>query len=162
MPMFQDDLGHGREILPIQKSKMTPVSMSPPERRTITRKDSEESIRTDLCEGPVPDTPEGSKTIPTLGLDTSFKSSYSGTSDRGDLIERLKRGESSSWFPNLNVCESLSSNACDFILTVNTVGVPASWPKPRNSHSKDLESFEFVSPLTISRNIQYYQTLVGR
>ncbi|THV50059.1 hypothetical protein BGAL_0166g00010 [Botrytis galanthina] len=106
MPMFQDDLGHGREILPIQKSKMTPVSMSPPERRTIMRKDSEESIRTDLCEGPVPDTPEGSKTIPTLGLDTSFKNSYSGTSDRGDLIERLKRGESSSWFPNLNL-ESL-------------------------------------------------------
>ncbi|TGO25928.1 hypothetical protein BPAE_0070g00480 [Botrytis paeoniae] len=106
MPIFQDDLGDGREILPIQKSKMTPVSMSPPERRTIMRKDSEESIRTELCEGPVPDTPEGSKTIPTLGLDTSFKNSYSGTSDREDLIERLKRGESSSWFPNLNL-ESL-------------------------------------------------------
>ncbi|KAF7956521.1 hypothetical protein EAE96_003857 [Botrytis aclada] len=106
MPIFQDDLGDGREILPIQKSKMTPVSMSPPERRTIVRKDSEESIRTELCEGPVPDTPEGSKTIPTLGLDTSFENSYSGASDRGDLIERLKRGESSSWFPNLNL-ESL-------------------------------------------------------
>lgn len=106
MPMFQDDLGDGREILPVQKPKLTPVSMTPPERRTIVRKDSEESIRTELCEGPVPDTPEGSKSTPALGLDTSFKNSYSGTSEREDLIERLKRGENSSWFPNLNVCAS--------------------------------------------------------
>ncbi|KAM0147555.1 hypothetical protein ACHAPG_010529 [Botrytis cinerea] len=106
MPMFQDDLGDGREILPVQKPKLTPVSMTPPERRTIVRKDSEESIRTELCEGPVPDTPEGSKSTPALGLDTSFKNSYSGTSEREDLIERLKRGENSSWFPNLNL-ESL-------------------------------------------------------
>ncbi|KAF7872334.1 hypothetical protein EAF04_003257 [Stromatinia cepivora] len=101
MPIFQDDLGDGREILPIQKSKMSPTSTTPPGRRTIVRKDSEESIRTELCEGPVPDSPEGSKHTPTLGLDTSFNL-CNGTSDRGEFMERLKRGESPNWLPNFN------------------------------------------------------------
>ncbi|KAI9645389.1 hypothetical protein NHQ30_006127 [Ciborinia camelliae] len=85
---------------------MPSASMTPPERRTITRKDSEESIRTELCEGHVPDTPEGPKLKSTLGLDTSFNISYNGTSDRGELIDRLKRGENPNWLPTLNL-ESL-------------------------------------------------------
>ncbi|EDN96966.1 hypothetical protein SS1G_01894 [Sclerotinia sclerotiorum 1980 UF-70] len=120
MPIFQDDLGDGREILPIPKSKMSPPSMTPPWRRTIVRKDSEESIRTDLCEGPVPDTPEESKHLPTLGLDPSFNL-CNGTSDRGEFMERLKRGEIPSWLPNYNVCESSNAGSCHVVLTVNTV-----------------------------------------
>lgn len=127
MPIFQDDLGDGREILPIQKSKVLPTSMTPPGRRTIMRRESEESIRTELCEGPMPDTPEDPKPLPTLGLDTSFNL-YNGTSDRGDLIERLKKGESPNWLPNLNVCESLNLGTCDVVLTVNIVGVRTPWP----------------------------------
>ena len=73
----------------------------------IARKDSEESIRTELCEGLVPDTPEEEKNIPALELDTSFGFPYNGSSDRGELIERLKRGDSPNWLPNRNVCESL-------------------------------------------------------
>ncbi|CAD6443567.1 a8be4592-8a30-4bab-b7fd-352635a11da1 [Sclerotinia trifoliorum] len=110
MPIFQDDLGDGREILPIQKSKMSPPSMTPPWKRTIMRKDSEESIRTDLCEGPVPDTPEESKHTPSLGLDPSFNL-YNGTSDRGEFMGRLKRGESPNWLPNYNFESLLRSQS---------------------------------------------------
>jgi hypothetical protein len=67
------------------------------------RKVSEESIRTELCEGPVPDTPEDEPSLPTRGLESSFKFPIHGTSDRVELIERLKRGESPTWLPNRNV-----------------------------------------------------------
>jgi hypothetical protein len=36
-------------------------------------------------------------------LDSSFKFPTHGTSDRVELIERLKRGESPTWLPNRNV-----------------------------------------------------------
>ncbi|KAM3067444.1 hypothetical protein ACMFMG_011592 [Clarireedia jacksonii] len=109
MPIFQDDLGDGRRTPPVEKSKISPISMAPLEGRTIARKVSEESIRTELCEGLVPDTPEEPKTLPMLELDTSFKFPFNGTSDRGEFIERLKKGESPTWLPNRNL-ESLLQN----------------------------------------------------
>ncbi|ESZ98680.1 hypothetical protein SBOR_0918 [Sclerotinia borealis F-4128] len=156
MPSFQDDLGHGQEILPFQKSKIPPASVMPPERRTITRKDSEESIRTELCEGPVPDTPEGTQHIPTLGLDTSFNISYNGTSDRGELIERLKRGESTNWLSNLNLESTLRGHGSESPLhkassnhsnsspllpsaEISNIGRPSSVDKQRSQAGLDIE-----------------------
>ena len=60
----------------------------------LTRKLSEESIRTELCEGPVPDSPPRPIT-PEQDVVTC--------SDRAELIERLKRGESPTWVPNRHV-----------------------------------------------------------
>ncbi|KAB8303459.1 hypothetical protein EYC80_004881 [Monilinia laxa] len=108
MPIFQDDLelGDGRAVFSSHKPNVSDTSVTEPETRTITRKYSEDSIRTELCEGPVPDTPEGPKTKPTLELDTNLNISYNDITDRGELIERLKMGESPNWLPNLNL-ESL-------------------------------------------------------
>lgn len=70
----------------------------------MERKVSEESIRTELCEGPVPDSPEDERPFATAGLASNFKfPQTAGTSDRVELIERLKRGESPTWLPNRDV-----------------------------------------------------------
>lgn len=53
---------------------------------------SEESIRTDLCEGLLRDESKSGSPEPDLCLTT--------TSDRAELIERLKRGESPTWVPS--------------------------------------------------------------
>jgi hypothetical protein len=102
MPIFQDDLGGGRGTPPT-KPAMIPLSTTPPDENVITRRVSEESIRTELCEGPVLDSPEDERNIPTRALESNFKLPIHGTSDRVELIQRLKRGESSTWLPNRNV-----------------------------------------------------------
>ena len=61
----------------------------------LSRKLSEESIRTELCEGPVPDSPARPMTPEQFAPTTC--------SDRAELIERLKRGESPTWVPNRHV-----------------------------------------------------------
>jgi hypothetical protein len=101
MPIFQDDFGSGRAPKPSKPTK-TMLSTTPPEANLITRKASEESIRTDLCEGPVQDTPE-ERNLLSGDLNTTFRFPLLGTSDRTELIERLKRGESPTWLPNRNV-----------------------------------------------------------
>ena len=74
-----------------------PASATDPLRFTLHRKLSEESIRTELCDGPIPDSPVRSKT-PDPEEDVSNE-----VSDRAELIERLKRGESPTWVPNRHV-----------------------------------------------------------
>lgn len=85
--------------------------------RDMRRRVSEESIRTDLCEGPIPDSPPPLKS-PT----PPEKPPSNAVSDRAELIERLKRGESPTWIPNRHVCPqshecSLSCCARGDILT---------------------------------------------
>lgn len=76
-----------------------PIPMQSPRgtERWLTRRLSEESLRTELCEGPVPDTPPKPST-------PEHPSVSHAVSDRAELIERLKRGESPTWVPNRHVC----------------------------------------------------------
>ncbi|KAI0449193.1 hypothetical protein F5B21DRAFT_62819 [Xylaria acuta] len=69
--------------------------------QSLSRKLSEESIRTELCEGPVPDSPPPLP-LPHLAQnpDHSNTSSPATCTDRAVLIERLKRGESPTWIPH--------------------------------------------------------------
>ncbi|KAI1747545.1 hypothetical protein F4782DRAFT_520728 [Xylaria castorea] len=78
--------------------------------QSLSRKLSEESIRTELCEGPVPDSPP----FPPLphvaqNPDQGNTSSPAACTDRADLIERLKRGESPAWIPHCYQFESVWS-----------------------------------------------------
>lgn len=73
--------------------------------RFLSRRVSEESIRTELCEGPILDDPiraephiESEVLLASPGNDVSAV-----TSDRAELIERLKRGESPTWVPSRHV-----------------------------------------------------------
>jgi len=98
MPIFQDDFGGDRSTPPL---KLTTLPNSPAERHMLSRKSSEESIRTELCEGPLPDDPEDFIAAPEEILDLPYP--LNGTSNRVEFIERLKRGESPTWVPNPNV-----------------------------------------------------------
>ncbi len=67
------------------------------------RRRSEESIRTEDCEGPVLDTPV--ENDPTMEENVTAGSSGGEAicSDRAELIERLKKGEAPQWIPNQSV-----------------------------------------------------------
>jgi len=102
MPIFQDDFGSDRSTPPPPKLT-TCVLPSPDERDVLKRKLSEESIRTELCEGPLLEDSEEPVAGSAAETTTKFLYPIHGTSDRVELMECLKRGESPTWLPNRNV-----------------------------------------------------------
>ncbi|GAB1318998.1 Atos-like conserved domain-containing protein [Madurella fahalii] len=98
MPMFREDYLGQQRAAP-EHSGPIPMQSSEGMERWLTRRLSEESIRTELCEGPVPDTPPKPSTPEQPSVSHAV-------SDRAELIERLKRGESPTWVPNRHL-ESL-------------------------------------------------------
>jgi hypothetical protein len=96
MPIFEDALDDERPVTPdLANQPSKPISIPRPLEFPLARKLSEESIRTELCEGPIPDTP------PLPSPDDADTQAH--ISDRAELIERLKRGESPTWVPNRHV-----------------------------------------------------------
>ncbi|KAG9236182.1 hypothetical protein BJ875DRAFT_239108 [Amylocarpus encephaloides] len=108
MPIFQDDdLGAAHDApVPESPTKTPPRPTTPLESVSMGRKLSEESIRTELCEGPVPDM---FVNHPASSPSNGFSFPIHGTSDRAELIERLKRGESPTWLPSKNLESLLDS-----------------------------------------------------
>lgn len=90
MPIFQDDLVVSGQVSPDTPAKNSRPD-SPLEAIPMTRKLSEESIRTELCEGPLLDTPDEQRKSPVGALNASFSFPIQGTSDRGEIISRLKK-----------------------------------------------------------------------
>ncbi|KAI9171017.1 hypothetical protein HJFPF1_00496 [Paramyrothecium foliicola] len=96
MPIFQSDLDQSHSLSFPQSLGQEPTAIErPPSVRS--RRLSEVSIRTELCEGPVPDSPQS----PTLPASTD--DDHGPTSDRAELIQRLKRGQSPTWIPSHHV-----------------------------------------------------------
>lgn len=110
MPIFQDDLCCSSDAVD-HPSHPEPCPETTPEAITIlhaaskTRRLSEESLRTELCEGPVLQSP-GESPFNTPADDST------ATADRAELIERLKRGQSPTWIPNRHVRPILPPNTC--------------------------------------------------
>lgn len=90
MPIFQDDLEPDRHRHP---GRPSPLQREPTS--SVLRRLSEESLPTELCEGPVPNDPTR-PTTPRIDEEAAI-------SCRAELIERLKRGESPTWIPNRHV-----------------------------------------------------------
>ena len=108
MPIFQDDLGNDQGTPPAEPG-ISCLSNSPLDRNKISRKASEESIRTELCEGLLLDGPGDNNSASATDSNAGFSIPILGTSDRVELIERLKRGQNAAWLPSRNVsCYSLS------------------------------------------------------
>ncbi|KAL1874922.1 hypothetical protein VTK73DRAFT_10402 [Phialemonium thermophilum] len=78
-----------------------PIPIRPPAEVTLFRRLSEESIRTDLCDGPILD-----DAVSAISDRDHVATATNTVSDRAELIERLKRGESPTWIPNRHL-ESL-------------------------------------------------------
>ncbi|KFY30688.1 hypothetical protein V494_08073, partial [Pseudogymnoascus sp. VKM F-4513 (FW-928)] len=95
MPYFQDQEGYAASSPPNRPTFTFPG----PIYRELRREPSEESIRTDLCEGPVPDTPDNAAPTAEDEAGTSSHDASSCVSNRQELMERLKRGESPIWSP---------------------------------------------------------------
>ena len=72
----------------------------PPSPTPIMRRPSEESIRTEDCEGPISDTPMEEAPIEQENPAGVGNNGEALCTDRAELIERLKRGESPTWVPN--------------------------------------------------------------
>jgi hypothetical protein len=100
MPIFQDDLGHDRATPP---KKTEFAFRNPPADAQLRRKISEESIRTELCEGPVLEPSSHEDEKPQESENEDEREGSQGVSSRAELIERLKRGESPTWVPNRRV-----------------------------------------------------------
>jgi Domain of unknown function (DUF4210)/Chromosome segregation during meiosis len=100
MPIFQDDLDRG-QATPPRKPEFP--FRCPPTAEAMRRKASEESIRTELCEGPIPDSPSYGASPQNVAKVESVRDASRGVSNRVELIERLKRGESPTWVPTRHV-----------------------------------------------------------
>ncbi|KAK4146745.1 uncharacterized protein C8A04DRAFT_34642 [Dichotomopilus funicola] len=133
MPMFnEDDMARkGSHDLDSQRPGASPIPIQTPPGagRWNSRRLSEESIRTELCEGPLLDSPPRPET-PQEAVSRAV-------SDRAELIERLKRGESPTWVPNRHL-ESLFHHQ-------NKASSP-----PRTPHSTRSESPGLLPAPTIS------------
>ncbi|KAK4662858.1 hypothetical protein QC763_602650 [Podospora pseudopauciseta] len=101
MPMLREDDAGQQDAVPDVPAhlednftRIIPPQLQPGLPRSLSRKLSEESIRTELCEGPIPDSP------PVPFKSTTPEPPSHAVSDRAELIERIKRGESPTWVPN--------------------------------------------------------------
>lgn len=138
---------------PVHSSQMERMPLG-----ILHRRLSEESIRTDLCEGPIPDIPTSQRTSPEPELDTTTTT----TSDRSELIERLKRGESPTWIPFRRVCLVASNSVHANILTADQHDSfphngsrdhsPSPRPKSRGSPSLLTASLQEKGPTQESDN----------
>ncbi|OAR00083.1 hypothetical protein LLEC1_01081 [Akanthomyces lecanii] len=111
MPIFQEDIDHTRPARgELQPSRRPPTRHAPLGSRRL----SEESLPVELCEGPIPDSPEQRPKTPE-------SQNGSHMIDRSVLIERIKRGESPSWIPDRHVGHLVTSEQPSKILTTSQV-----------------------------------------
>lgn len=97
MPIFQES----------EKSlRFRPWDSTLPQHDVAKRKCSEESIRTEFCDGPEPEGLEWNRMDEAERGPESSTAAGTRTSDRAELIERIKRGESPTWVPKQAVCDS--------------------------------------------------------
>lgn len=151
MPIFQDDLGGGRGTPPT-KPKLSPPLESQLDRNTFTRRVSEESIRTELCEGLLLDYPENNGCSPPGEPQTGFAFPVHGTSDRIELMQRLKKGQSPTWLPNRNVSHIKSALTASCNLTCCIARIFPSRLRPKDTPQIPAPCLAHVTTTSLSRN----------
>lgn len=91
MPIHQD---------PEQQLSKAYKKEEPPQHDVNMRRLSEKGIRTDFCDGPILDIAMDDVAIQTGREGRLGNHGEAVCSDRAELIERIKRGESPTWIPN--------------------------------------------------------------
>ena len=101
MPISNDDLCGRATSQDTVEFPLRPSTKSSQLRRHL----SEESIRTELCEGPVTDDMRPLDRGPSQQEEEDHvaRGTLQGIFDRAELIERLKRGEGPTWIPDRHV-----------------------------------------------------------
>ncbi|KAK9773623.1 hypothetical protein AB5N19_11102 [Seiridium cardinale] len=137
MPIFQEDLERrnpdGGTAMASPPEFIRPNQPQIPS-QTLSRQLSEESIRTELCDGPI-----YQSTRPKTPDEEAFT-----CTDRAELIERLKRGESPTWVPNRHLESIWSQRPVTPIRSPRPAGdspgllsAPSVTPEKRDSESED-------------------------
>ncbi|KAH8590482.1 hypothetical protein B0O99DRAFT_634473 [Bisporella sp. PMI_857] len=101
MPIFQDELSGDNRTPPPKLTTPPPLHETSVHREFLKRRLSEESIRTELCEGLLDESAETGigSAVPMVGQSTTLYS-FHGTTTRVELIERLKKTQTPAWVPN--------------------------------------------------------------
>lgn len=99
------------------------LSRSPPALESggygsIMRRSSKDSIRTEFCDGSVPDA-DGKVILPLENVVAAISDTKLETSDRAELIERIKRGESPTWIPTGTVSQIFPSMPLNAFVTAD-------------------------------------------
>ncbi|KAI4139627.1 MAG: hypothetical protein L6R39_006192 [Caloplaca ligustica] len=129
----------------------------------IKAKSSEESIRTEFCDGPLPHTPPW-QTVESEDADSKGEKrgcTRGGvcTSDRNELMERIKRGESPTWIPSQTLQEEycktnlgiLPSAPPQLVHDAYTSPLPAAETENGGSGDKGEHAAELSPPSEIKR-----------
>ncbi|KAF3009340.1 hypothetical protein E8E14_004247 [Neopestalotiopsis sp. 37M] len=139
MPFFQDDIARSESAGDVAMSSpsagIQQTSDQSLANQTLERRLSDESVRTELLDGPI--------ICDDIRPKTSEDGVHPTISDRAELIQRLKRGESPTW---------LSRNA----------GRLSPFNGSRNLAGELLDSFWGRRPATPVRNLQSPQETAGR
>lgn len=99
----------------------------------LTRKASDDSIRTELCEGLLYDVP--ARPVEDDGNEASASVEVS---DRNELIERLKRGESPTWKPKMKPKKANDSQPVPDIFRASDTEAGGTWQHHEPIHEGDL------------------------
>ncbi len=103
MPFCQDDDSHIWPS-PFEKSSLKHKYITP----NLTTRPSSESLQTELCDGPLYDVPVKPDAGPDdAATQTNSHDAPEQVTDRQELIERIKRGESPTWRPKHYTEDSL-------------------------------------------------------
>ncbi|KAL8929233.1 MAG: hypothetical protein Q9208_001316 [Pyrenodesmia sp. 3 TL-2023] len=150
MPIFQDP----ERLFPhlAKLSEAFPAN-------SLKSKASEESVRTEFCDGPLPDAPtwDTVENEDVIHKEKERSCSQSGvcTSDRNELIERIKRGESPTWIPSQTLQQEYSrTNQGSFPPTTHKTStplLPAADVGPNANADKEEYATELSPPSEIKR-----------
>ena len=95
MPVFHDP-----ELRLASDKEEKGVSEKSPSLPATMRRPSEESIRTEFCDGPEPEVPRWTTHLENQATAIDGKEQATSTSDRAELIKRIKSGKSPTWVPS--------------------------------------------------------------
>lgn len=111
------------------------------------RRPSEESIRTEFCDGPEPEVPRWITALESQATVIDGKEQATSTNDRAELIKRIKSGESPTWVPS----EALKQEIATF--------EPKQVLSPQNSSAEIPGVANLLPPAEISGYVRKPKTL---
>ena len=139
-------VSHDPDLLLSHNKQGSRIDRLPHRPATTMRKPSEESIRTEFCDGPEPDPPDWIRALEDKADNMAAREEENRTSDRVELMERIKRGESPTWVPSQTLeQEYLKADS-------------ERSPSPAQTSGRTREPLRLLPPARIARSQQKSQS----